>query len=52
MYSPFIQVRGKFGYEPYLIVPKSAPVYHEQLLERMRDKLSYTIEVEKAGLVV
>jgi hypothetical protein len=43
-------VVGAFGYEPYLVIRTAeSPAYPELLMERMRDKLTYTVEVQIAG---
>ncbi|ELT90283.1 hypothetical protein CAPTEDRAFT_177310 [Capitella teleta] len=44
------KVYGAFGYEPYLVIrAQDSPEYSELLLERMRDKFTYTVEVQVAG---
>ncbi|KAK2143117.1 hypothetical protein LSH36_875g00012 [Paralvinella palmiformis] len=39
------EVRWEFGYEPYVVVPTSEFIYDETLVERMRDKLTYTVNI-------
>ena len=46
----FLQVKNEFGFEPYVAVPSTnVLLYQEILIERMRDKLLYTEELEMAG---
>ncbi|KAK2147158.1 hypothetical protein LSH36_566g00065 [Paralvinella palmiformis] len=42
-------VTWEYGYEPYVVVPTGKFLYDEILLERMRDKLTYTFSIAHKG---